>query len=67
VAGLIRSWDEDRPGLAFFLSYDAQSPAETERARRIPMSLTSGHLPRPLAVARLVETIENLARRQGKA
>jgi hypothetical protein len=67
VAGLIRSWDKDRPGLAFYLDYDTQSPAEAERARRIPMSLTAGHLPRPLAPARLVEAIENLARRQGKA
>jgi DNA repair exonuclease SbcCD ATPase subunit len=67
VAGLIRSWDKDRPGLAFYLGYDTQSSAETERARRIPMSLTAGHLPRPLTAARLVETIENLARRQGKA
>lgn len=67
VAGLIRSWDKDRSGLAFYLSYDAQSPAELERARRIPMSLTAGHLPRPLAAARLAETVETLARRQGKA
>ena len=67
VAGLIRSWDKDRPGLAFYLSYDAQSPAEVERARRVPMSLTAGHLPRPLAITRLTETIETLARRQGKA
>lgn len=67
VAGLIRSWDKDRPGLAFFLSYDGQSAAEAERARRIPMSLTTGHLARPLAPARLVEAIENLARKQGKA
>jgi hypothetical protein len=67
VAGLIRSWDKDRPGLAFYLSYDGQSAAEAERARRIPMSLTAGHLPRPLVLARLVEAIENQARRQGKA
>jgi CheY-like chemotaxis protein len=67
VAGLIRSWDKDRPGLSFYLSYDLQSPAEVERARRIPMSLTAGHIPRPLVVARLLETIENLARRQGRA
>ena len=66
VAGLIRSWDKDRPGLAFFLSYDGQNAAEAERARRIPMSLTTGHLARPLAAARLVEAVENLARKQGK-
>ena len=66
VAGLIRSWDKDRPGLAFFLSYDGQNAAEAERARRIPMSLTAGHLARPLALARLVEAVENLARKQGK-
>jgi DNA-binding NtrC family response regulator len=66
VAGLIRSWDKDRPGLAFYLSYDNQSPAEAERARRIPMSLTAGHLPRPLVAARVAEAVENLVRRQGK-
>ena len=48
VAGLLRAWDKDRPGLAFFLSYDAQSPVELERARRTPMSLTAGHIQRPL-------------------
>ena len=67
VAGLIRSWDRDRPGLVFYLSYDPQSSAEAERARRIPMSLTAGHLPRPLVAARVAEAVENLVRRQGKA
>ncbi|HZO10342.1 MAG TPA: hypothetical protein VFC77_13235 [Myxococcota bacterium] len=67
VAGLLRSWDKDRPGLAFFLSYDAQSPVELERARRTPMSLTAGHIQRPLTGARLGETLENLsAKRQPK-
>ena len=54
VAGLLRGWDKDRPGLSFFLSYDAQSPVELERARRTPMSLTAGHIQRPLDGARLV-------------
>jgi hypothetical protein len=67
VAGLLRAWDKDRPGLAFFLSYDAQSPVELERARRTPMSLTAGHIQRPLTGARLAETLENLAaKRQAK-
>ena len=67
VAGLLRAWDKDRPGLAFFLSYDAQSPVELERARRTPMSLTAGHIQRPLTGARLGETLENLsAKRQPK-
>jgi len=67
VAGLLRAWDKDRPGLAFFLSYDAQSPVELERARRTPMSLTAGHIQRPLTGARLAETLENLAaKRQPK-
>jgi hypothetical protein len=67
VAGLLRAWDKDRPGLAFFLSYDAQSPVEVERARRTPMSLTAGHIQRPLTGARLSETLENLsAKRQPK-
>ena len=67
VAGLLRAWDKDRPGLAFFMSYDAQSPVEVERARRTPMSLTAGHIQRPLTGARLSETLENLsAKRQPK-
>ena len=67
VAGLLRAWDKDRPGLAFFLSYDAQSPVELERARRTPMSLTAGHIQRPLTGPRLTETLENLAaKRQPK-
>lgn len=67
VAGMIRAWDKDRPGLAYFLSYDLESGAEVERARRIPMSLTAGSLARPLAPPRLLEAFENLARRRGKA
>ncbi len=66
VAGILRGWDKDRPGLAFFLSYDAQSPVELERARRTPMSLTAGHIQRPLTGSRLAETLENLAKRSGK-
>lgn len=67
VAGLLRGWEKDRSGLASYLSYDAQSPIELERARRTPMSLTAGHLPRPLTAARLAETLDNLARRLGKS
>jgi hypothetical protein len=67
VAGLFRAWDKDRPGLAFYLSYDAENPAETERARRVPQSLTVGHLTRPLGRARLIEAMETLARRLRKA
>jgi uncharacterized coiled-coil DUF342 family protein len=67
VAGLIRAWDRDRPGLAYFLSFDADNAAEVERARRIPTSIIAGHLPRPLAPARLVETLDTLlAKRRGK-
>jgi len=66
VAGLFRSWDKDRPGLAFYLTYDAGNPAEADRARRVPTSLTVGHIPRPLASARLIESLETLAKRQRK-
>jgi hypothetical protein len=66
VAGLLRGWDKDRPGLVSYLSYDTQSPVELERARRTPMSLTAGHIPRPLTGARLAETLDNLAKRLGK-
>ena len=67
VAGLLRGWDKDRPGLVSYLSYDGQSPVELERARRTPMSLTAGHIQRPLTGARLAETLDNLARRLGKS
>ena len=67
VAGLFRAWGKDRPGLPFYLSYNSENPAEAERARRVPTSLTVGHLPRPLGAARLVETLEVLTRRQSKA
>jgi DNA-binding NtrC family response regulator len=66
VAGLFRSWDKDRPGLAFYLSYDVGNPAEADRARRVPTSLTVGHLARPLTSARLIEALETFARRQRK-
>ena len=66
VAGLLRGWDKDRPGLVSYLSYDTQSPVELERARRTPMSLTAGHIPRPLTSARLAETLDNLAKRLGR-
>ena len=64
VAGLLRSWEKDRPGLAFFLSYDAESSVELERSRRVPPSLTAGHLLRPLPAARVIEAMDALARRQ---
>jgi hypothetical protein len=64
---LLRGWDKDRPGLVSYLSYDGQSPVELERARRTPMSLTAGHIQRPLTGARLAETLDNLARRLGKS
>jgi hypothetical protein len=66
VAGLIRAWDKDRPGLAYFLSFDAENAAEVERARRIPTSIIAGHVPRPLSPARFLETLETLAKRRGR-
>jgi hypothetical protein len=66
LAGLLRGWEKDRPGLVSYLSYDPQSPVEQERARRVPMSLTAGHVLRPLTGARLAEMLDNLAKRQGK-
>jgi hypothetical protein len=66
VAGILRHWDKYRDGLVFYLSYDPQSPAELERARRTPMSLTAGHIPRPLAGARLAEAFDILAKKLGR-
>jgi hypothetical protein len=67
VAGLLRGWDKDRPGLVSYLSYDPLRPVELERARRTPMSLTAGHIQRPLSAARLAEMLDNLAKRLGKS
>jgi uncharacterized coiled-coil DUF342 family protein len=64
VAGLFRSWDKDRPGLAYILTYNSENSGELDRARRIPQSLTVAHLSRPLVKARLVETMETLAKRK---
>ncbi len=66
VAGLIRAWDRDRPGLAYYVSFDAENAAEVERARRIPTSIIAGHVPRPLVPARLLETLGTLARKRGR-
>ncbi len=66
IAGLFRSWEKERPGLAFYLSYDAASSTELERARRVPLSLTVAHLPRPLPASRVVEAVEALSRRQAR-
>ncbi len=64
VAGLFRSWDKDRPGLAYCLSYNPDNQGELDRARRVPQSLTLAHFPRPLAKPRLLESFEALARRR---
>ena len=67
VAGLIRTWDRDRPGLAYFLSFDPDSAGEVgaspphPRPRSSPA--TSGGRSRR---ARLLETFETLAKRRGK-
>jgi hypothetical protein len=66
IAGLFRSWEKERAGLAFFLSYDPESSVEMERARRVPLSLTAAHLPRPLLAKRVSEAVESLARRQAR-
>jgi hypothetical protein len=65
VAGLFRSWEKDRPGLAFFLSFSPDVPAETERAQRVPLSLTAGRFRRPLTRPSLLELLEPLAKKQG--
>jgi hypothetical protein len=64
VAGLFRAWDKDRPGLAYFLSYNSENSGELDRARRVPQSLTVAHLPRPLPKARVVDAMEMLAKRR---
>ena len=64
VAGLFRSWQKDRPSLALYLSFGADNPTETERAQRVPLSLTEGRFRRPLVRQDLIEMLTPLARRQ---
>jgi colicin import membrane protein len=64
VAGLFRGWEKDRPGMNFFLSFSADDPAETERANRVPLSLTAGRLQRPISAGELVEKLRVLSQRQ---
>ena len=63
VAGIFRGWDKDRPGLALYLSFSRDSPAEVERAQRIPLSLTKSRFQRPLNRLELMEMLEPLRRR----
>jgi hypothetical protein len=63
VAGLFRSWQKDRPSLALYLSFASDNPAETERAKRVPLSLTAGRFRRPLVREELVDMLTPLARR----
>ena len=67
LAGLIRAWDKDRPGLGYYLSFASTDAAEVERAKRVPLSLLAGHVQRPVRAAALVEALKLLARKQGKA
>ena len=64
VAGLFRAWEKDRPGLAFLLSFNPEDAAEAERAKRVPISLTSGRLGRPIPTAELTEKLQVLAKKQ---
>jgi hypothetical protein len=62
VAGIFRGWEKDRPGLALYLSFSRDSPAEAERAQRVPLSLTKGRFQRPLKRPELMELLEPLRR-----
>ena len=64
VAGLFRGWQKDRPGLAFFLSSSSEDAAEAERAKRVPISLTAGRLPRPIPGPELLEKLQVLVQKQ---
>lgn len=65
VAGLLRGWQKDRPGLAFFLSFNSDDTAEAERAKRVPISVTAGRLPRPIPGAELIEKLQVLKQKLG--
>lgn len=63
VIEAFRAWRQDLPGLALFLSFKADNPAEAERARHVPSVLTAGYLKRPLESGPLVEALVALGRR----
>jgi hypothetical protein len=63
VIEAFRTWRHDLPGLALFLSFNADSPAEAERARRVPSVLAAGYVKRPLESGPLVESLVALGRR----
>jgi len=63
VAGLFRSWQKDRPSLALYLSFGTDKPTETERAKRVPLSLTAGRFGRPLIRQDVVDMLTPLAKR----
>jgi len=63
VAGIFRGWQKDRPSLALYLSFANDNPTETERAKRVPLSLTAGRFSRPLVRQELLDMLTPLARR----
>jgi hypothetical protein len=63
VAGIFRGWEKDRPGLALYLAFSRDSPAEVERAQRVPQSLTQGRFQRPLNRQELMDVMGPLRRR----
>jgi hypothetical protein len=62
---LFRAWRQDQSNLALLLSFKADSPAETEKAQRIPVVLTAGYLTRPLDRQAVLDAVGMIARRQG--
>jgi hypothetical protein len=64
LASLVKAWRHELPGLMIFLSFKADNPAESEKAQRVPTTVTAGYLLRPLHSEALIEAV--LPRRPGK-
>jgi hypothetical protein len=58
-----RVWRLELPALGLLVSFRADDPAESERARRVPVALGAGHVPRPLTRQAVVDALAVAAKR----
>ena len=60
----VSAWRRDLPNLPVLLSFKTDTPLEAERARRVPVVLTAGYLPRPLDLRAVVDALAASSKRQ---
>lgn len=61
-----RMWRLELPALGLLVSFRADDPAESERAKRVPVALGTGHLPRPLARQAVLDALAGVAKRAAR-